>query len=103
MKKNNLANGWESFECERGRNYRGCAGKVRMQGNNIQITKEHTHAPDPARNEALKATATMRQRAQTTLDGTQAILGDGLMPETRSFDGTVVTKIELLCSLHKKN
>ena len=52
-----------------------CEGK----GTTSKLLKDtRMHQTDPARNEVLKATATMRQRAQTTLDGTQAILGDGL-------------------------
>ena len=54
VKKKNLANGWESFECERRRNYDGCKGKINVKDNLMVPTMDHHHAPDPARNEVIK-------------------------------------------------
>ncbi len=74
VKKDNLAGGWESFECERRRNHDGCPGKIKVKGDQVQVTKHHIHGPNPARNGVLKVSAAAKRRAQTTLDGTQAII-----------------------------
>ena len=79
VKKKNLANGWESYECERRRRYRDCTGSVRVNNGQIQIVNGHSHTPNPARNEAYKATGTMKERAQTTHDRPQQILGNTLL------------------------
>ena len=79
VKKLNLANdGWESFECERRRNFDGCKGKIKVNGNQFLVTHPHHHAPNPARNDVLKIRTSIKRRAQTTLDGTQAVVGDAL-------------------------
>ena len=71
VKKADLADNWECFECERRRNFDRCKGK----GNEIQVVKEHSHGPNPARNEVIKVSTAIKRRAQTTLDGTQTISG----------------------------
>ena len=63
VKKVNLADNWESFECERRRNFDGCKGKVKVNGLQIQVVKEHSHTPSPARNEVLKVSAAIKRRA----------------------------------------
>ena len=78
VKKDNLAGGWESFECERRRNYDGCKGKIKVNGNQFVVSQPHHHAPNPARNEVLKIRTAIKRRAQTTLDGTQAIIAGAL-------------------------
>ena len=47
----NLAGGWESFECERRRNFDRCKGKIKVNGNQFVVTHPHHHAPNPARND----------------------------------------------------
>ena len=47
VKKKNLANGWKSYECERRRTSKTCLGKVKINGAQIQIVKNHTHTPNP--------------------------------------------------------
>ena len=78
VKKLNLAGGWESFECERRRNFDRCKGKIKVNGNQFVVTHQHHHAPNPARNDVLKIRSYIKRRAQTTLDGTQAIVGGAL-------------------------
>ena len=78
VKKWNLADGWESFECERRRNFDGCKGKIKVNGNQFLVTQDHHHTPNQARNEVLKIRSSIKRRAQTTLDGTQAIVGGAL-------------------------
>ena len=78
VKNKDLAGGWESFECERRRNYDSCKGKIKVNGNQVIVTMPHHHAPAPARNEVLKIKAAIKRRAETTLDGTQAIIGGAL-------------------------
>ena len=46
VKKLNLADGWESFECERRRNFDGCKGKIKINGNQFLVTHAHHHAPN---------------------------------------------------------
>ena len=78
VKKLNLAGGWESFECERRRNFDRCKGKIKVNGNQFVVMHAHHHAPNPARNDVLKIRSYIKRRAQTTLDGTQAIVGGAL-------------------------
>ena len=73
VKKDNLAGGWE---CRR--NYDGCKGKIKVNGNQFVVSQPHHHAPNPARNEVLKIRTLIERRAQTTLDGTQAIIAGAL-------------------------
>ena len=73
VKNKNLVNGWESFECERRRNHKGCTGRDKINGEQIVIVKEHTHTPNPAQNESLKKVLAMKNRAQTTVEPAQII------------------------------
>ena len=50
--KKKLADGWLSYECERRRRYRDCTGKIRVKEGQIHVVSPHSHAPDPAKNEA---------------------------------------------------
>ena len=61
VKKYDLTDNWESFECERRRNHDRCPGKVKVKGNQIQVTKGHSHGPNPARNEVLKVSAAIKR------------------------------------------
>ena len=64
-----------SFECERRRNFKGCIGKVKVLGDQLIVTERHSHEPNPGRNEMLKITAVVRDRAANTLETTQQIIG----------------------------
>ena len=44
------------------------------QSEQSAVTKRHIQGPNPARNEVLKVEAAVKRRAQTILDGTQAII-----------------------------
>ena len=76
--KRNLANGWLSYECERRRRYRDCTGKIRVKDNQIHVVLQHTHAPDPAKNEKYKVVTAVRDQAQNTQNRPQQILGNAL-------------------------
>ena len=53
VKNENIAGGWESFECERQRNHVSCPGKIKVNGVQVQVTKCHIHGLNPARYEVL--------------------------------------------------
>ena len=74
VKQKTLANGWTAFECERRRNWKTCKGKVKVLGDEVVVLSNHTHGPDNARGEALKAVQNMKERAETTGDAPQRIL-----------------------------
>ena len=48
VKKYDLTDDWECFECERRRNFDGCPGKVKVRGEEIVILKDHLHQEEPA-------------------------------------------------------
>lgn len=76
VKKKNLADGWVSYECERRRRYRDCTANIKVKNDQIHIGTAHTHAPNPARNEAYKVITEIRDQAQGTNDRPQQILGN---------------------------
>ena len=78
VQNKNLVNGWESFECGRRRNHKGCTGRGKINGEQTVIVKEHTHTPNPARNESLRTVLAMRNRAQTTVEPAQQIIGNSI-------------------------
>ena len=73
VKKKDLTDGWVLFECERRRNQKGCPGRVQINGDQIVVVKEHTHASNPARNEAMKVVT-----AQTTVEASQQIIENSI-------------------------
>ena len=97
VKKKNLANGWESFECERRRNYDGCKGKIKVKDNLMVPTMDHHHAPDPARNTVIKISAAIKRRAQTTLDGTQAVISGAVA----GIDAAVAARLPAIKSMRR--
>ena len=42
VKNKDLANGWVSFECERRRNYKGCTGRIKANGQQVVVVTNHT-------------------------------------------------------------
>lgn len=78
VEQKDLAQGWKSFECERRRRYRDCTGKIHVKDDLVRVRNPHNHAPNPAKCEAYKVISTIRERAQTTLDQPQQILGNTL-------------------------
>ena len=97
VKNKDLAGGWESFECERRRNYDSCKGKIMINGNQVIVSMPHHHAPNPARNEVLKIKAAIKRRAETTLDETQAIIGGAL----RGVSNAVAAQLPSVKSLRR--
>ena len=75
MKQKKLANGWESYECER-RVQKGCRGRVKINSQQIVTVAPHTHTPNPARCDALKLVAEVKDLAQTTQQPGQQILAN---------------------------
>ena len=51
---------------------------VHVKNHIVNIVHAHSHAPNPARNEAVKTVTAMRERAQNTLDTPQQVLDDTL-------------------------
>ena len=78
VKHKTLANGWTAFECERRRNWKTCKGRVKVLGNDVVLVSNHTHGPDNARGEALKAVQNMKERAEVTGDVPQQIMTQNL-------------------------
>ena len=73
-----LANGVESWECEQ-RRRKTCKAKVKVQNDQIiGRVNVHTHAPNNTKVEVTKVRVGMKRRAETTIDGPQRILSDGL-------------------------
>ena len=54
VKKKNLADGWESYECERWRRYKDCSGSIIVKDGQFRLGNPHPHTPNPALNEAYK-------------------------------------------------
>ena len=77
-----LANGALSWECiyrKRGI----CKARLKiLNGEIIDRTNEHTHAPSRAKVEATKIKHAMKRRAETTLDPTHRIISDTLAEVT---------------------
>ena len=78
VKKKNLADGWESYECERRRRYKDCSGSIKVKNGQFRLGNPHSHTPNPALNEAYKVMTAIRDQAQTTLNQPQQILGNVL-------------------------
>ncbi len=53
-------------------------GKIRVKEGQIHVVSPHSHAPDPAKNEAYKVIGAIREQAQNTQDRPQQILGNAL-------------------------
>ena len=60
VKKKNLADGWESYECEKRRRYKDCSGSVKVKNGQFRLGNPHSHTPNPALNEAYKVMTAMR-------------------------------------------
>ena len=75
VKQKNLANEVVSFECIQRRYKSACKAKVKVLGQEIVgRLHEHTHGPDPARKEVLKAVEKMKRRAEETEETPQQII-----------------------------
>ena len=84
VKKNNLADGWESFECERRRRYKDCSGSIKVKNGQFRNGNPHSHTPNPGLNEAYKVMTVIRDQAQQTLNQPQQILGNAMTGVTDS-------------------
>ncbi len=91
VKKKNLADGWESYECERRRRYRDCNGGIKVKDGQFRIGTPHSHTPNPARNEVYKVMTAIRSQAQETLNQPQQILGNALAGVTDSVAAELPT------------
>ena len=74
-----LKEGWVSYECEYRPKKRlrdtDCKARIKVRENDvIKNDVEHTHAPDPAKIEALKTKMSLIQRAANTQETSQQIL-----------------------------
>jgi hypothetical protein len=67
VKQKVLTNNVVSWECERRRYTESCRAKLKVDG--MQVVgriHEHTHAPDTAKVEVVKAYQSMKQKAKET-------------------------------------
>ncbi|XP_030851408.1 uncharacterized protein LOC763117 isoform X2 [Strongylocentrotus purpuratus] len=75
VRKKDLANGWESFECELRRNRNECKARVKVLGaDEFRDKTEHNHPPDHGKADAYKLKAAMKRRAVSTDESPQQIL-----------------------------
>ena len=78
-----LSGGGLAYECEKRRSYGDRAGQChgRLHAKDGKITKvirEHTHAPEPGRVDALKAAVRIKQKAMDTQNTAQQIITEEL-------------------------
>nr|XP_054752514.1 uncharacterized protein LOC129258231 [Lytechinus pictus] len=75
VKKKNLANGWESYECTLRRNRNACKARIKVFGaDQFRDKTEHNHPPDHGKANAYKLKAAMKRRAVSTDESPQEIL-----------------------------
>ena len=75
VKQKNLANDVVSFECEKRRNKAECKAKIKIRGEVlVGWFNEHSHGPDPAWQEVLKAVQRMKRQAEETEEAPQQII-----------------------------
>ena len=86
-KKCNLANGYESYECERKQKEEvardQCRGRIKVKNDEVAVMAEHSHAPLVGRADMLKTQSDTKERAsniletpQLTIYGAAADLGE---------------------------
>jgi hypothetical protein len=84
VKQKALANNIVSFECERrrgnGKGLSECKAKIKVDAAGVIVGRvnDHTHAPDAARVEMLNVRASIKRRAEQTLEAPQQILNEEL-------------------------
>nr|XP_054757396.1 uncharacterized protein LOC129263513 [Lytechinus pictus] len=75
LKKKDLADGWESFECELRRNRQECKAKVQVLGDNqFRERTEHSHPPNHGRTNAAKVKMAIKRRATESHEPPQQVL-----------------------------
>ena len=75
VKQKHLANDVVSFECEKRRNKAECKAKIKIRGEVlVGRFNEHSHGPDPARQEVLKAVLRMKRQEEETEEAPQQII-----------------------------
>eukprot|EP00057_Strongylocentrotus_purpuratus_P026943 XP_011681417.1 PREDICTED: uncharacterized protein LOC100889712 isoform X2 [Strongylocentrotus purpuratus] len=77
VKKKNLADGWEIYECELRRNRRVCKAKIKVKTSGEEEFKgrtEHNHPSDHGKANAYKVKAAMKRLAVETDQSPQQIL-----------------------------
>ena len=72
-----------AYECAKRRSYGNragqCHGRLRAgDGNVTKVIREHTHAPEPGRVDALKAAVRIKQKAMDTQNTAQQIITEEL-------------------------
>ena len=103
-KKKRLANGYEQFECEqrkKTKGFSGCRATIKVKGEEVaKGAIPHTHSPQPARAEMLRAQQDIKTRVEQTLEIPEQILACSMtnlsqeaaatpMPQTDSIRRTV--------------
>ena len=73
----NLANGYESYGCERKQKRKGthdqCRGQIKVKNDEI-VVAEHSHAPIVGRADMFKTQSDIKERASSTLGTPQQII-----------------------------
>jgi hypothetical protein len=78
VKQKDLAGGKVCWECDR-RRKRQCKAKLHLMGERVvSRTNDHTYAGNAARCEMLNVRAVMKERAETTEEAPQQILGQAV-------------------------
>ena len=78
VRQKDLANNVVSWECVQ-RRKKACKDHVKIQNDTIiDRVNDHTHAPDQTKVEVAEVRATMKRRAETTLDAPHRIISEGL-------------------------
>jgi len=90
VKQKNLANGVESYECEKRRqnncNQGECRAIIKVLGDRlIDKLHEHTHGPSPSETESRKIMCAIKHRAEETNDTAQQILTQAAVISTEGM------------------
>ena len=74
--RKNLANGWESYECEKTRSPKTCLGKVKINCAQIHMVNIHTHSESGT--ERIFKLSEKKNHAQKNVEAAQQLLGNSV-------------------------
>lgn len=102
VKQKQLANGVVSFECEKRRNKTECKAKLKIRGQElVGRLNEHSHGPDPTRQEVLKAVQRMKRQAEETEETPQQIITQSVSTITSDAKANLPTVHHLRRNLRR--
>ena len=102
-KQKDLANGLTSWECIE-RRKGNCKAKVKLNAIDdfVEQVQEHTHAPSATRCDLTKVCASIKEKASTTHDTTQKILGTELANLTLIAAVNLPNLSNLRCNIRRQ-